>query len=179
MPPLGNPSAISHSTSSARSDLKAFTSPMASYNFRMRAICDESDMRTFLRLMLMAHSGATLSVSDLDLPKRLSRWWFREAPFHWWKDRHGSTGGDDHPAGCGRYRESLCRQPPPPDSLGDGQSSGCGAGRALACPAAPPGSPQSCLDRRGAQLRRFMSSDHGRDRRNRAHGVWRISRVSG
>ena len=29
---------------------------------------------------------------------------------------------------------ALCRQPPPPDSLGDGQSSGCGAGRALECP---------------------------------------------
>src|SRR6516162_11319285 len=56
--PLGNPSAISHSTSSARSDLKVFTSPMASYNFRMRAICDVSDMRNLLRLMLMAHSRA-------------------------------------------------------------------------------------------------------------------------
>src|SRR5215471_11130028 len=55
MPPLGNPSAISYSRSSARSDLKIFTFPLASYNFRMRAICDVSDMRTFLRLMLMAH----------------------------------------------------------------------------------------------------------------------------
>src|SRR5262244_1413129 len=60
MPPLGNPSAISYSTSSARSDLKEFTSPMAAYNFRMRAICDVSDIRTFLRLMLMAHSGVRL-----------------------------------------------------------------------------------------------------------------------
>src|SRR5215470_435049 len=60
MPPLGNPSAMSYSRSSARSDLKAFTSPMASYNFRMRAICDVSDMRTFLRLMLMAHSSLRL-----------------------------------------------------------------------------------------------------------------------
>ena len=40
-------------------DLKVFTFPLASYNFRMRAICDVSDMRTFLRLMLMAHSRAT------------------------------------------------------------------------------------------------------------------------
>src|SRR5262249_49640121 len=54
MPPLGNPSVISHSASSARSDLKEFTSPMAAYKFRMRAICDVSDIRTFLRLMLMA-----------------------------------------------------------------------------------------------------------------------------
>src|SRR5215472_15281882 len=59
MPPLGNPSAISYSRSSARSDLKTFTFPLAPYNFRMRAICDESDMRTLLRLMLMAHSRAT------------------------------------------------------------------------------------------------------------------------
>src|SRR5262245_39746652 len=29
---------------------------MAAYNFRMRAICGVSDIRTFLRLMLMAHS---------------------------------------------------------------------------------------------------------------------------
>src|SRR5262245_10336641 len=57
--PLGNPSAISYSRSSARSDLKAFTSPLAAYNFRMRAICDVSDIRTVLRLMLMAHSRAT------------------------------------------------------------------------------------------------------------------------
>ena len=57
--PLGNPSAISYSRSSARSDLKTFTFPLASYNFRMRAICDVSDIRTFLRLMLMAHSRAT------------------------------------------------------------------------------------------------------------------------
>src|SRR5215467_9687712 len=61
MPPLGNPSAISYSMSSARSDLKTFTFPLAPYNFRMRAICDESDMRTLLRLMLMAHSRATHS----------------------------------------------------------------------------------------------------------------------
>src|SRR5262249_85904 len=47
-PPLGNPSAISYSTSSARSDLKEFTSPMAAYNFQMRAICDVSDIRTSL-----------------------------------------------------------------------------------------------------------------------------------
>ena len=40
----------------ARSDLKLFTFPLASYNFRIRAICDVSDIRTFLRLMLMAHS---------------------------------------------------------------------------------------------------------------------------
>src|SRR6516162_10184036 len=40
MPPLGNPSAISYSRSSARSDLKIFTFPLASYNSRMRAICD-------------------------------------------------------------------------------------------------------------------------------------------
>src|SRR5215467_9207877 len=59
MPPLGNPSAMSYSRSSARSDLKIFTFPLASYNFRMRAICDVSDIRTFLRLMLMAHSRAT------------------------------------------------------------------------------------------------------------------------
>src|SRR5262249_48786126 len=50
---------MSYSRSSARSDLKVFTFPMASYNFRMRAICDVSDMRTFLRLMLMAHLRAT------------------------------------------------------------------------------------------------------------------------
>src|SRR5262252_8665803 len=50
---------MSHSASSARSDLKEFTSPMASYNFRMRAICDVSDMRILLKLMLMAHSRAT------------------------------------------------------------------------------------------------------------------------
>jgi hypothetical protein len=31
-----------------QSDLKEFTSPLASYNFRMRAICDVSDIRTFL-----------------------------------------------------------------------------------------------------------------------------------
>jgi hypothetical protein len=31
--------------------LKEFTSPMASYNFRMRAICDVSDMRNLLRLI--------------------------------------------------------------------------------------------------------------------------------
>src|SRR5215831_5715266 len=43
---------------------------------------------------------------------------------------------------------------------------------AMPAPAAPPGSPQSGLDRRGAQLRRFMSLDHGRDRGSRAHGVW-------
>src|SRR5215469_2165887 len=57
--PLGNPSAISYSRSSARSDLKIFTFPLASYNFRMRVICDVPDIRTFLRLMLMAHSRAT------------------------------------------------------------------------------------------------------------------------
>src|SRR5215471_16389983 len=106
MPPLGNPSAISYSRSSARSDLKTFTFPLAPYNFRMRAICDESDMRTFLRLMLMAHSRATLSANDLGLPKRPSRWQFREAPFHWWKERHGSTGGDDHPALINVYAPS-------------------------------------------------------------------------
>src|SRR5262249_51023818 len=39
--------------SSARSDLKTFTFPLAPYNFRMTAICDESNMRTLLRLMLM------------------------------------------------------------------------------------------------------------------------------
>src|SRR5215471_10581757 len=60
MPPLGNPSAISYSRSSARSDLKTFTFPLASYNFRMRAICDVSDIRTFLRLKLMAHSSLGL-----------------------------------------------------------------------------------------------------------------------
>src|SRR5262245_55898739 len=51
---------MSYSRSSARSDLKTFTFPLASYNFRMRAICDVSDIRTFLRLMLMAHSGLRL-----------------------------------------------------------------------------------------------------------------------
>src|ERR1700757_1981377 len=50
---------MSHSTSSARSDLKVFTSPMAAYNFRMRAICDVSDIRTFLRLMLNQCPGTT------------------------------------------------------------------------------------------------------------------------
>jgi len=40
-----------------RSDLKEFAFPLAS--FRMRAICGVSDIRTFLRLMLMAHSRAT------------------------------------------------------------------------------------------------------------------------
>src|SRR5262249_36668059 len=39
---------MSYSRSSARSDLKEFTSPMAAYNFRMRAICDVSDIRTSL-----------------------------------------------------------------------------------------------------------------------------------
>src|SRR5215467_4781367 len=63
MPPLGNPWAISYSRSSARSDLKTFTFPLAPYNFRMRAICDESDMRTLLRLMLMAHSIATAAIA--------------------------------------------------------------------------------------------------------------------
>src|SRR5262245_41065776 len=52
---------MSYSRSSARSDLKTFTFPLAPYNFRMRAICDVSDIRTFLRLMLMAHSRATPS----------------------------------------------------------------------------------------------------------------------
>src|SRR5262252_11126167 len=56
MPPLGKPSAISYSRSSARSDLKVFTFPLASYNFRMRAICDVSDMRILLRLSLLAKS---------------------------------------------------------------------------------------------------------------------------
>src|SRR5215467_1213201 len=50
---------MSYSTSSARSDLKEFTSPMAAYNFRMRAICDVSDIRTFLRLMLNQCPGTT------------------------------------------------------------------------------------------------------------------------
>src|SRR5262249_51769921 len=107
---------MSYSRSSARSDLKTFTFPLAPYSFRIRAICDESDMRIFLRLTLMAHSRATLSANDVDLPKRLSRWYFREEPFHWWKECHGSTVGDDHPAGCGRHPESLWCQPPSPDS---------------------------------------------------------------
>src|SRR5215472_925580 len=34
---------------------------MAPYNFRMRAICVVFDMRTFLRLMLMAHSSLRLT----------------------------------------------------------------------------------------------------------------------
>src|SRR6516165_1327005 len=51
MPPLGKPSAISYSRSSARSDLKTFTFPLAPYNFRMRAICDESDMRNLLAIV--------------------------------------------------------------------------------------------------------------------------------
>src|SRR5262245_44686416 len=59
---------MSYSRSSARSDLKIFTFPLASYNFRMRAICDVSDIRTFLRLILMAHSG--LPITDRTLNPR-------------------------------------------------------------------------------------------------------------
>src|SRR5215471_15455010 len=75
MPPLGNPSAISYSRSSARSDLKAFTSPLAAYNFRMRAICDVSDIRTFL---LVAFKSPGLS-NAIGLPTERVAQWLRKS----------------------------------------------------------------------------------------------------
>src|SRR6516225_619527 len=73
MPPLGKPSAISYSRSSARSDLKTFTFPLAPYNFRMRAICDESDMRTLLSREVDAESGERFAVTNVSKPSHHSR----------------------------------------------------------------------------------------------------------
>src|SRR5262249_6297211 len=65
------------SRSSARSDLKTLTFPLAPYNFRMRAICDESDMRTLLSAFF---ASPEICCANLDPPSK-GGWAPRDQPW--------------------------------------------------------------------------------------------------